>query len=76
MSPLMGFGRILAFLGLAFLILGGMIYLVGKSGLNKLPGSISIEVFGGTLYIPVIGSIVLSIILTIILNIIIRFFYR
>ncbi len=76
MSPLLGVGRILIIVGTAFLILGGMTYLVGKMGVNRIPGSISVNLPGGTLYIPIIGSIVISILLTIILNIIIRFFNR
>lgn len=72
----MGFGRILVVVGLAFVIMGGIIYLVRKLGMTRIPGSISINIPGETLYIPIIGSIVLSILLSIILNIIIRFLNR
>lgn len=76
MSPMMGFGRILIFLGISFFILGGMFYSVGKMGVNRIPGSIFVNIPGEPLFIPIIGSIVISILLTIFLNIIIRFFNR
>jgi hypothetical protein len=71
MSPLT---RLLLILGVAFLILGGMFYLVERLGLHlgRLPGDIRIVRGNFTCVFPLATSILLSILLTVLLNLIAR----
>ena len=70
-------GKILIFIGIGIIILGGLLILFSKVPfLNKLPGDIHIKKEGFNFYFPLTSCIIISIILTIILNIIIRFFFR
>ncbi len=66
--------RILVILGLALVVIGGIVYLAARLNLplGRLPGDIHIvrENFSCTL--PLATSILLSIILTITLNIVVR----
>jgi len=66
-------GKTLVIIGGGIALLGGLVWLVGKSSfLGRLPGDIRIEREGFTCVIPLATSIVLSILLTVILNIILR----
>ncbi len=62
----------LVLIGIIFILCGGVIFLLGKSGINigKLPGDILIQKGNFTFYFPVISSILISIILTIVINLI------
>ena len=68
------FARILMFTGIIIFLAGGLIYLLGRTGLpiGRLPGDIRIQGQNMTCFIPLATSILLSILLTIVLNIIIR----
>ena len=59
-------GRFLVTLGVFFLILGGLIMVLGT--LPRFPGDIYVHRKGFTLYVPILGSLLLSIVLTILLN--------
>lgn len=61
-----GFGRVLIGLGVLLVIMGGAIVLLGT--LPRLPGDIYIQRKGFSLYVPILGSIIVSIILTLLLN--------
>jgi hypothetical protein len=61
-----GFGRVLIGLGVLLVIMGGAIVLLGT--LPRLPGDIYIQRKGFSLYVPILGSILVSIILTLLLN--------
>jgi uncharacterized membrane protein len=59
-------GRLLMVFGLVIAAFGGLIWLLGA--LPRLPGDIYIQRRGFTLYIPVVGSILVSLLLTLLLN--------
>jgi hypothetical protein len=59
-------GRLLIGLGVLLVIMGGAIVLLGT--LPRLPGDIYIQRKGFTLYVPILGSVIVSLILTLLLN--------
>jgi hypothetical protein len=59
-------GRMLIAFGLAIAALGVVIWLLGA--LPRLPGDIYVQRRGFTLYIPIVGSLLLSLLLTLLLN--------
>jgi DUF2905 family protein len=61
-------GRLLIGLGILLVIMGGAIVLLGT--LPRLPGDIYIQRKGFTLYVPVLGSVLVSLILTLLLNLV------
>jgi uncharacterized membrane-anchored protein len=64
----------LLLLGLSLAIVGGIMLLLGRSGISTLPGDIRVQSQGWGCYVPIVASIILSIALTIVLNLLIRFF--
>jgi hypothetical protein len=66
--------RILIFLGLVLLVLGGLFYVLGRAGvtLGRLPGDVRIQRGNLTCVIALGTSILLSIALTVILNLLAR----
>ena len=71
-------GKWVVLLGLGLALLGGVIWLVGKTGLplGQLPGDIRIERDGFSFYFPLATSILISIGLTLLLNVLARLFKR
>ena len=67
--------RILMIAGISLFVVGGLIYLFSRMGINlfQLPGDIRFQSGNVTCLIPLVSSIMLSIVLTIILNLVIRF---
>jgi uncharacterized membrane-anchored protein YitT (DUF2179 family) len=66
-------GRILILVGVAVVIIGGLLLLAGRvPWLGRLPGDIRMERGNLTCFVPLATSIILSIILTIVLNVLIR----
>jgi hypothetical protein len=61
-----GFGRLLIALGVLLVIMGGAIVLLGT--LPRLPGDIYIQRKGFSLYVPILGSVLVSLLLTLLLN--------
>ena len=63
------------FAGLGLIVLGSLLWVLGRSGLplGKLPGDIRYESEKFSFYFPIVTFVVISIVLTILLNIIIRF---
>jgi Protein of unknown function (DUF2905) len=61
-----GFGRLLIGLGVLLVVMGAAIVLLG--GLPRLPGDIYVQRKGFTLYVPIVGSILVSLLLTLLLN--------
>jgi len=59
-------GRFLILLGVLLLIMGGLVMFLGS--MPRLPGDIYVQRKGFTLYVPLVGSLLLSLILTILLN--------
>ncbi|MGQ9599017.1 MAG: DUF2905 domain-containing protein [Anaerolineae bacterium] len=71
-------GKMIVLVGMSLVIVGGLLWLLGRTGLpvGRLPGDIHIERDGFSCYIPLATMIVLSIVLTILLNVIIRLLAR
>lgn len=67
-------GRILLVLGIALVVIGGVIMLLGRSGLpiGRLPGDILYRGKNTTFYFPLATSILISVVLSIILYVISR----
>jgi hypothetical protein len=67
-------GKVIVALGVLLVLVGGLVWLLGKTGLplGRLPGDIHIQRDGMSCYFPIVTMIVLSVLLTILLNIIIR----
>mgnify|MGYP001613835021 CR=1 FL=1 len=61
-------GKLLAFLGLVFLVLGLVINIVPSLGWYKMPGDIYIKRPGIKIYIPVTSALIVSAILTLLFN--------
>jgi hypothetical protein len=75
MSPLV---RIFLLLGLGFLVIGGLIYIVERLGIpvGRLPGDIRLQRGNLTCFFPLATTILLSLVLTVLLNLIIRLFKK
>ncbi len=63
-------GRLLILLGVFLLIAGGLILLLSRLGVSRMPGDIVIQRPNLVVYIPVVSALVLSLLLTLILNLI------
>ncbi len=65
-------GKLLIGGGVVLLVLGGLLFLLGRFGLDRLPGDLVFRRGDVTLYIPIGLMILLSVVGTIVLNIILR----
>lgn len=67
--------RLLMIAGILLFMIGGLIFLLSRLGINlfQLPGDIRFQSNNLTCIIPLVSSILLSILLTVILNLAIRF---
>lgn len=59
-------GKFLITLGILLIIMGGVALLLPS--MPRLPGDIYVQRKGFTLYVPIVGSLLLSLLLTILLN--------
>jgi DUF2905 family protein len=62
-------GRLLVMLGVALVVIGGIVMLLGRTGLplGRLPGDILYRGKNTTFYFPLATSIVVSVVLSVIL---------
>jgi hypothetical protein len=62
-------GRILVALGVALVVIGGIVMLLGRTGvpLGRLPGDFLYRGKNATFYFPLASSVVISIVLSIVL---------
>ncbi|PSQ51830.1 MAG: DUF2905 domain-containing protein [Bacteroidetes bacterium QH_10_64_37] len=68
-------GRLLLYLGLGLVLLGGLVVLLGRViDLGNLPGDLVYEGDNVRVYVPVATMIVLSLVLTLLLNLALRLF--
>ena len=65
-------GKLLIGGAVVLLVLGGLLFLLGRFGLDRLPGDLVFKRGDFTLYIPIGLMILLSAVGTIVLNIIFR----
>jgi Protein of unknown function (DUF2905) len=61
-------GRLLVILGVAFIVIGGVVMLMGRTGLplGRLPGDILYRGKNTTFYFPLATSILISVVLSIV----------
>jgi hypothetical protein len=78
MPDLTAIGRWVFVAGIGVMVLGGVLWLVGRFGLplGRLPGDIFIQRDGFSFYFPLTTMILISVILTVLANLIGRFFNR
>jgi hypothetical protein len=62
-------GRVLVTLGIALVVIGGIVMLLGRTGLpiGRLPGDILYRGKNSTFYFPLASSILISVVLSIVL---------
>ena len=70
--------RIFIIFGLILLAVGGLLYLLGKTGLplGRLPGDIRFQGENFSCFFPIMTMLLISVILTIVLNLIARMLNR
>ena len=68
-------GKLLLALGLALVVIGGVLMLAGRAGvpIGRLPGDFVYRGKHATVYFPLVACIVISVVLTLILYVISRF---
>ena len=71
-------GKWIILAGLGLTVLGGVIWLAGKTGLplGRLPGDIRIQRDGFSFYFPLATCILISVGLTVLVNLLARLFKR
>jgi hypothetical protein len=67
-----GVGKLLIGGAVVLLVLGGVLFLLGRMGVDRLPGDFVLRHGNFTLYFPIGLMILLSVVGTIVLNIILR----
>lgn len=73
MNELGDLGKWIVLTGAVLLVVGGLIWLMGKVPLlGRLPGDIRIERGNMSCFFPLTTMIILSVVLTVILNIVLR----
>lgn len=65
-------GRLLIFLGIALAVIGGLVMLLGRTGLplGRLPGDVVYQGKHATFYFPLASSILISVVLSIVVFVI------
>jgi uncharacterized membrane protein len=67
-----GVGKLLIGGAVVLLVLGGLLFLLGRFGVDRLPGDLVLRRGNVTLYFPIGLMILLSVVGTIVLNIVFR----
>ena len=67
-----GIGKLLVAGAVVLLMLGGLLFLLGRFGVDRLPGDLLLRRGSFTLYFPIGLMILLSVVGTIVLNILFR----
>jgi hypothetical protein len=67
-----GVGKLLIGGAVVLLVLGGLLFLLGRFGVDRLPGDLVFRRGDFTLYFPIGLMILLSVVVTIVLNILFR----
>lgn len=67
-----GVGKLLIGGAVVLLVLGGLLFLLGRFGVDRLPGDLVLRRGNFTLYFPIGLMILLSVVGTIVLNIVFR----
>ena len=71
-------GKVIVALGVTLVLIGGLVWVLGRIGLplGNLPGDIRIEGEKFSCFAPIVTMIILSVVLTLILNVVIRLLNR
>jgi hypothetical protein len=74
MFDLSSAGRWIFIFGILLMLIGGIVWIAGRSGLplGKLPGDVRIEFGSFSCFLPLASSIIMSIFLTVVLNLLLR----
>lgn len=72
MGEISGLAKMIIGFGVLLIIIGGVLLLLSRTGLGKLPGDIYIKRENFTFYFPVVSMILLSVILTVLANLFFR----
>jgi hypothetical protein len=67
-----GIGKLLVGVAVVLLVIGGVFLLLGRFGLDRLPGDLVFRRGNFTVYAPIGLMILVSIVLTIVLNVFLR----
>ena len=67
-----GVGKLLIGGAVVLLVLGGVLFLLGRMGVDRLPGDLVLRRGNFTLYFPIGLMILLSVVGTIVLNLVFR----
>jgi hypothetical protein len=67
-----GFGKVLIGGAVVLLVLGGLFLLLGRLGVDRLPGDLVFRRGNATFYFPIGLMIVISVVGTIVLNLVFR----
>jgi len=70
MANLQSLGKLFLLIGIIFFIIGGVILILSRIGVSRLPGDIVIQRPNLIVYIPIASALLISFILTLILNLI------
>jgi hypothetical protein len=78
MFDLTNLGRWVVLIGIALVVIGGGLWLAGRSGLplGKLPGDFQFEFGSVSCLFPLASSILISLVLTLVLNVLLRLLSR
>ena len=71
-------GKWIVLIGLGLVVMGAVVWLAARFGLNlgHLPGDISVQNGNFSFYFPCASSILISILLTVLLNLVVRVLRR
>jgi hypothetical protein len=71
-------GKWIVLIGLGLAVMGAVVWLAARFGLNlgHLPGDISVQNGNFSFYFPCASSIIISILLTVLLNLVVRVLRR
>jgi hypothetical protein len=71
-------GKWIVLIGLGLVVLGALVWLAARFGLNlgHLPGDINVQNGNFSFYFPCASSIIISIVLTLLLNLVVRILRR
>jgi hypothetical protein len=61
---MIGIGKVLILLGVALVIVGAIVWALGRTGFHGLPGDVHYEGRNVRFYFPIVSCIVLSVLLT------------
>jgi hypothetical protein len=61
---MIGIGKVLILLGVALVIVGAIVWALGRAGFHGLPGDVHYEGRNVRFYFPIVSCIVLSVLLT------------